>query len=123
MMALDRDALECDMAETYRIYDLRALPPERVAMLACGLRADSRIKLKQQGLKDFPLSREGAYIADYLKLILKGLLSIDSDDLPWLTDETRAQVHRPEYDGYESGADFMEAWNRMSENARKEGRG
>lgn len=44
MIAKDRNALLCDFAETYHIYDLRALPVETVATLAAGLRDDSRIK-------------------------------------------------------------------------------
>lgn len=55
MIALDEGALTCDMAETYHIYDMRALPVETLAVLACGLREDSRIKLKESGLKYVPL--------------------------------------------------------------------
>ena len=51
MIALDEDALICDLAETYRVYDYRGLPPRLVATLACGLRQDSRIRQKQYGLK------------------------------------------------------------------------
>lgn len=43
MISVDRDALICDMAETYHIYDLRGLPGRMLAVLAFGLRADSRI--------------------------------------------------------------------------------
>lgn len=50
MIATDRDALVCDMAETYGLYDLWSLPVDTVATLACGLRDDSRIKLKLSGL-------------------------------------------------------------------------
>lgn len=43
MIQFDRDALECDLAETYRIYDMYALPMKKVAILASGLGPDSRI--------------------------------------------------------------------------------
>ncbi|EGF47522.1 unknown phage protein [Lacticaseibacillus rhamnosus MTCC 5462] len=43
MLATDEDALVCDLAETYQIYDYRQLSPLRVAVFSCGLRADSRI--------------------------------------------------------------------------------
>lgn len=46
MISVDRDALICDMAETYHIYDLRGLPARTLATLAFGLRADSRIKMQ-----------------------------------------------------------------------------
>lgn len=48
-MYLDEDALICDLAETYNIYDYQALPPHLVGVFACGLRDDSRIKQKISG--------------------------------------------------------------------------
>lgn len=50
MLALDRDALICDMAETYRIYDIKDVPAGMLAVLASGLGVNSRIRLKEQGL-------------------------------------------------------------------------
>ena len=44
MIALDEDALICDLAETYQIYDYKQLPLTQVAVFAYGLRDDSRIK-------------------------------------------------------------------------------
>src|SRR5690625_1664171 len=49
MINLDEEALICDLAETYRIYDYRQLPATRVAVFACGLRDESRIKMKLSG--------------------------------------------------------------------------
>ena len=49
MIAEDEDALICDFAETYRIYDYRQLPPTRAAVFALGLRDNSRIKMKLSG--------------------------------------------------------------------------
>ena len=46
MIDLDEDALICDLAETYQIYDYRSLPVKLVATLSAGLRDDSRIKMK-----------------------------------------------------------------------------
>ena len=43
MLAVDRDALMCDLAETYGILDLYAHPAQLIATLATGLREDSRI--------------------------------------------------------------------------------
>ena len=51
MYATDRDALFCDLAETYGIFDLRALPATTLAVLACGLSDDSRIKRKMSGIE------------------------------------------------------------------------
>lgn len=46
MIRTDEDALICDLAETYKIYDYRSLPVKLVATLSVGLRDDSRIKMK-----------------------------------------------------------------------------
>lgn len=51
MLSVDRDALICDLAETYGIFDFRALPVSLLATLAVGLRADSRIKMRLSGQK------------------------------------------------------------------------
>ena len=51
MVRTDEDALACDFAETYHIYDFRQLPATRAAVLACGLRDNSRIKMKLSGVK------------------------------------------------------------------------
>lgn len=52
MLAFDKTALICDLAETYHIYDYRALPVMTLAALASGLRPDSRIKLKMANIKE-----------------------------------------------------------------------
>ncbi|WP_173282881.1 MULTISPECIES: DUF5361 domain-containing protein [unclassified Streptococcus] len=44
MISLDEDALVCDLAETYQIYDYKQLPLNEVAVFAYGLRDNSRIK-------------------------------------------------------------------------------
>ena len=54
MLETDEDALVCDLAETYGIYDYSSLPLSRVATFAVGLRENSRIKLKMQNAK-YPL--------------------------------------------------------------------
>lgn len=45
MIQVDEHALICDFAETYQIYDYKQLPINTVAVLACGLRENSRIKM------------------------------------------------------------------------------
>ena len=51
MIHLDEDALICDFAETYQIYDYRSLPVKLAATLAAGLRDDSRIMLRASDMK------------------------------------------------------------------------
>ena len=51
MIQTDEDALICDLAETYGIFDYRQLPADQVAVFALGLRDDSRIKLAMTNSK------------------------------------------------------------------------
>lgn len=70
MIDTDEDALICDLAETYQIYDYRQLPPKMVAVFSHGLKNDSRIKMKlsnQTLLIDTLLK---ASIADSLKTLV-----------------------------------------------------
>ena len=85
MLRLDRDALICDLAETYNIYDLRAVPVSTLARLSCGLREDSRIKLKMKGAK-----------APMETILLMAIL----DDVRWLrwskTKDAQKNKNMPE---------------------------
>lgn len=49
MIRTDEDALICDLAETYRIYNYRQLPATTVAVFSFGLRDNSRIKQVMSG--------------------------------------------------------------------------
>jgi len=60
MLNTDRDALECDLAETYHIYDMYELPLSKVALFSYGLRSNSRIKMK---LNDSLMSFQDMLIA------------------------------------------------------------
>lgn len=46
MIDTDEEALICDLAETYHVYDYKSLPVNLVAIFSCGLRDNSRIKMK-----------------------------------------------------------------------------
>lgn len=70
MLASDEDAVICDLAETYQIYDYKSLPLQMVATFCIGLREDSRIKRKLSG-DQYPIETLlMASVADYLALIL-----------------------------------------------------
>jgi len=70
MIKLDEDALICDLAETYRIYDYKQLPPLSVAVFSCGLRPESRIRMKQNN-QSVPLETTLlASISDKLGLLV-----------------------------------------------------
>lgn len=51
MIATDENALQCDLAETYNIYDYRSLPVKLAATFSVGLRENSRIKMIMRGDK------------------------------------------------------------------------
>ena len=115
MIKLDRDALICDLAETYHIYDMRSLPARRVATFAVGLRDDSRIKQKISGI-EYPYQELLlARIADKLSALLwyYGFYG-DKNQPPSIFDAMTGRIEEDpedEFKGYRSGEEFMAAWN------------
>lgn len=85
MVNEDEDALACDLAETYQIYDMRKLSPLKVAVFSCGLREDSRIKKILAGVE-----------LDLNTL----LLAVCADSLQFMawcqTDNARKNIGRPQ---------------------------
>lgn len=69
MIKLDESALICDFAETYHILDYRALPLKTAAVLASGLRDNSRIMMKISGLQISPETALMAAAVDRLSLL------------------------------------------------------
>lgn len=60
----------CDLAETYGIYDYRALPIQTIGTLVSGLRDDSRTKMKLSGMETKLDQMILATIADRLGLLV-----------------------------------------------------
>lgn len=56
MLNADEDAVFCDLAETYHLFDWSAVSIPTLARLASGLRDDSRIMLKLSGQR-VPIER------------------------------------------------------------------
>lgn len=84
MIATDEEALVCDLAETYKIYDYKSLPATRIATYSVGLRENSRIKLKMSDSRYSLDSLFLAAIVDRLSLLV------------WLKTKDGAQgVNRP----------------------------
>lgn len=70
IISKDEDALICDFAEVYNIYDYRALPLKYAAVLFFGLRADSR---SHMALQDMTVTLEQMLMAmtvDSLNLLV-----------------------------------------------------
>lgn len=70
MLEADEDALICDLAETYGIFDYESLPVQTVAALSVGLRGDSRIMMKMTGSDLTRTDLILTIIADYLALLV-----------------------------------------------------
>ena len=70
MINTDEDALICDLAETYHIYNYRSLPIKTVATLSVGLRANSRIKMKMSDMDLDPETYLLSAIVDRLSILV-----------------------------------------------------
>ena len=87
MQKIDEDALICDYAETYHIYDYKGLPARYAAVLACGLGAETRIRQKEAGIETtVPAQVLQAQTLDVLRMILWAL-SGDKKHKPQLISE------------------------------------
>lgn len=118
MMSADRDALVCDFAETYGIYNLRALPVSLLATLAVGLRENSRIKMRISSEKLPKNELFLAAIVDRLSLLV------------WAkTQDGQKGINRPasvldllvggehdngDVEAFESADDFEGEWERIT---------
>lgn len=118
MLIADRDALVCDLAETYGIFDYRAVPVKLLATLASGLREDSRIKMRLSGSK---VSRRELLLAaavDRLSLLVWSM----SEDAKHGTNRPKSLVaafmdeseDSGEVMAYDSAEDFEAAWAKVT---------
>ena len=118
MMSLDEEAVICDFAETYGIYDIYQHPCEFIATLAAGLRDNSRIKIKQSGLRISPeLFALGAAVDRLSTLVWfqtqdghKGI-NRPASVLQLISGERETQKTTR---GYATGEDFQRAWARLA---------
>jgi hypothetical protein len=116
MMATDEDALICDFAEYYNIYDYRQLRPSYVATLAAGLREGSRIRTVMGGLPvAMPLYMQMAQV-DALNLIAWLNTQDGADGINHPASIVAAVSGRDDSKvlGFASGEDFMEEWTRRT---------
>ncbi|MBR7179464.1 MAG: hypothetical protein IKD27_08140 [Oscillospiraceae bacterium] len=118
MIATDRDALVCDLAETYGIFEMGALPVKLLATLASGLRADSRIRMKMAGSEVTQMELLTAAVVDRLSMLW------------WAkTEDGRNGINRPRSlvkvftgqeqekqpsSGFDTAEEFEAEWERMT---------
>lgn len=123
MLAADRDALVCDLAETYHILNMAALPVALLATLAAGLRDDSRIRMRmaevtvtQRELLAAAMldrlttlcwmqSRDGAHGQNRPLSVLEAICGKDNTESP--------RAARPV--AFDSPEDFERAWAELSQ--------
>lgn len=70
MIAKDEEALICDLAETYHIYDYKRLPADQVAVFSVGLGEDSRIRKSMEGRNISNSNLIQAAILDRLSILV-----------------------------------------------------
>lgn len=124
MIETDESALICDFAETYHIYDYRALPVSYAATLAYGLRSDSRIRLKLGEVKEeVPCFISAAKAADCLALFVNSLREEPEECPALLTDIIygRGQKEEQKKTSYSSGEDFRNAWENLTKGRDNDG--
>ena len=109
MLELDETALICDLAETYGILDYQRVPVKTLGALCSGLRSDSRIMQKINGVK-----------ADYKSILLTRIFD-DLELMLWTRTKKPTEANRPKpvsealfekeekHERFASGAEFMKA--------------
>lgn len=119
MLAVDETAVVCDLAETYHIYNMDALPARTVATLACGLKPDSRIKTKMVGLEITPPNvLLMALLVDELRVLRYQLFGAKNDK-PTFVTEIMQNAPKEETKAFETGADFDAFYKSIIERAKK----
>lgn len=117
MIQQDKNALICDFAETYHIYDYRSLPLSLASTLAAGLRDNSRVAMSTTDVKASTTNTILSIIADRLGVIqavlcderkappsiFRALYNLDEE-------ESSSKVKR-----FQNGEDFLSMWNKINE--------
>lgn len=119
MINTDEDALICDFAETYHIYDYRSLPLHMAWIFACGLRPDSRIGM---AITESKLTTDQTLLA---------MISDNTRMLAWLNSSDGMRgINRPRslveilmesvkpkesrMETFDSGQEFDDEWRRLT---------
>lgn len=119
MIAVGENELICDFAETYHIYDYKALPLKYRAVLSAGLRDDSRINKKIAGMRFSLTEILLAHIADNIFLLRYGLSEeafhnkntppLFTEDLKMIVDDAEKTKN---VKTFSSGEDFEKWWGK-----------
>ena len=121
MLATDEDAVVCDLAETYGIFDYHSLPSTYIATLAVGLRDDARIKLKMSQTA-YPLKTMLlASAVDRLSLLVWAKTKDAEKHRNRPKSVLEELMKKPESDivSFEDPKAFDDAWKELTEEARE----
>lgn len=111
MLSTDKDALLCDLAETYGIYDIKELPLSKVALFSVGLRINSRIKMIINGNSFDSKEILLASITDRLGIILSFLRGADVPES--ILDKMIGNIPEKEYMVFNSIDEFEKERKRI----------
>ena len=114
MISCDENALICDLAETYHIFDYRSLPVKTAATLAAGLREDSRIKMKLTGREVSQDTLLMGVIADRIGLLIYQLGGADGDPPESIAEKLMNVKDENAVDTFDSPEEFRAAWNKIT---------
>ena len=116
MVAADEDALICDFAETYHIYDVESLDCGYVATLAYGLRDNSRVRMAISGLKVNLESLLLAHIVDNTRynVYMKTKNAQHHRNVPNSIVETLTKEKKKECQTFSSGDEFLKKWDELN---------
>ena len=115
MLGVDRDAVICDLAETYNVLDYRSLPIMTLATLCAGLHDDSRIKMQLMEMRRIAPSFTYVRIADTLTMILH-VLAGDKKKPKLYQDIMTGKQIKKTTTGFSSIEEFEEARKRFLNN-------
>ncbi|WP_249630162.1 DUF5361 domain-containing protein [Streptococcus uberis] len=121
MIKKDEDALICDLAETYQIYNYRQLPANLVAVFSVGLRENSRIRMS---ISEEKLTIEQTMLAglvDRLSILLwaktrDGQKGINQ---PKSIIESVNEKPKEKVTSFESGEEFMKLRQKIVKERRE----
>lgn len=118
MLRAGKTELICDLAETYGVYDYRALPVETLATLCVGLRDNSRIKMKLSGMAITPELLIEAIIADRLGTLV-WINSKDGENGRNFPESIAAKLlgedrRENDIEAFDTAEAFEDAWARMT---------
>ena len=116
------DALTCDMAETYGIFDIKRVPVKLLATLAVGLRDDSRVKRAASNTTCSDEIILLASIADSLRWIVWSKTEDGANNrnrpasiMSYYTKSTK-QENESDFESFESPDEFWEWARSVTEN-------